>query len=60
MSTVLVEVQVLSLAPKLNFLRFGRPNGRLFLDFGGAKARCSLGGMKKLVVIYDDFFLSYL
>ena len=48
MSIALVEVQVFSSAPFRNKIRNGRPVGRLFLDFGGAKARCFLGGMKKL------------
>ena len=36
------------LPPQWNFLRFCRPNGRLFLDFGGAKARCFLGGNEEI------------
>ena len=36
------------LPPKWNFLRFGHPNGRLFLDFGEAKARYFLKRRAKL------------
>ena len=35
-------------APKWNFPRFCHPVGRLFLDFGGAKARYFLGGNKEI------------
>ena len=46
-------------APFRNKIGNGRPVGRLFLDFGGAKARYFIGGMKKLVVACDDIFVLY-
>ena len=48
MAIAAVEVQVFFSAPFRNKIGNGRPVGRLFLDFGGAKASCFLGGNEEI------------